>query len=498
MHASVTTSSGKLRGRSDAGIQLFAGIPFARPPLGALRWRAPEPVEPWADERDASEFGASAPQLPLAGGMGDLIGIPSQTRSEDCLTLNVWTPEADGARRPVMVWIHGGGNTVGSGTQPRIDGQHLARHGDVVVVTLNYRLGSLGFLHSPELGASGNEGLLDQLAALRWVRREIANFGGDPGNVTVFGQSAGGFDIAQLMGLPAAAGAFDKAVPMSGSLTPQVPADRAAATAARFAERFGGFDALRSAPADELIAFQQEITSGGTGPRARFGPVLDGAVIQRDAAVGVASGAHTRGMPLMIGCTRDEFALFTVSNEALAGLDDDGLLRMVRGLRGDRARATIDGYREARTARGESSEPLAIWNALMTDQMFRIPAIRTAELHSAHTPQTFMYVFDHASPALEGRLGSCHSLDIPFIWGTYGADNMRGFCGSGATVEALSSVMMDLYVAFARNGDPATDALPDWPRYDTARRATMHLGEKCHVEDAPCEPERAIWDELAS
>ena len=489
MSTAVTTTAGGLRGDEVDGIRRFRGIPFAQPPQGELRWQAPRPVEAWPGVLDASAFAASAPQRPLAGGIGDLIGIPSQTESEDCLYLNVWTPGLDDARRPVLVWIHGGGNVVGSGTQPRIDGQHLARRGDVVVVTLNYRLGSLGFLHAPELGACGNEGLLDQLAALRWVRREIAAFGGDPRNLTVFGQSAGGFDIAQLMGWPGAAGAFDKAVPMSGSLTPQVSRAQAAKVAARFAERFGGFDALRKAPFAELLAFQEELVA----QRVRFGPVLDGQVITDDAALGVAAGTHTRGMPLMIGNTRDEFTLFTVTNPALSDLDDAGLLRLAKPVLAERAEAIVDGYRVAREARGAGTAPLEVWNAIMTDSMFRMPAIRTAELHTAHTPATWMYLFDYESPALEGRLGSCHSIDIPFIWGTTQVENMRSFCGSGAAVDALSERMMETWLAFARTGDPNSAALPDWPAYDASRRATMRLGEKCRVEDAPFDDERALW-----
>ena len=189
MAVKVTTGCGHLRGSKINGILTFKGIPFAKPPVGELRWRAPEPIEPWPGVRVASAFGPSSMQAGFPGGNQDLIGIPSETTDEDCLYLNVWTPALAGSR-PVMVWIHGGANLVGSGSQPRINGEYLAGEGDVVLVTLNYRLGALGFLYSPELGATGNEALLDQIAGLRWVRREIANFGGDPGNVTVFGQSA--------------------------------------------------------------------------------------------------------------------------------------------------------------------------------------------------------------------------------------------------------------------------------------------------------------------
>ena len=365
-----------------------------------------------------------------------------------------------------------------------------------MVVTLNYRLGALGFLHAPELGASGNEALLDQVSALRWVRREIAHFGGDTANITVFGQSAGGFDIAQLLAMPVAAGCFDKAVPMSGSLVPQVSKKRAAETTARFAERFGGLHKLRGVPAEELLEFQLELTQGELAGAVRFGPVRDGDVIRDDAAVPIGAGTYTAGMPLMIGNTRDESALFILGNAELSDLDEAGLLKRAQRLFGELSDNAIEVYRNARAARGQSTAPLDILVAMLTDQTFRIPATRTAELHASHTPRTWMYLFDYESPAGEGRLGSCHSLDIPFIWGTHAAGNMKRFCGEGAVVRELSERMMDTYLSFARTGDPENESLPAWPRYDARERATMHLGEKCYVERAPLEEERQLWASL--
>lgn len=493
MRPLVETSFGKLRGKEDDGIMVFRGIPFAAPPVGDLRWRPPQPAETWSGEKDASEFGASAPQGRFPGGVGDLIGIPSERTSEDCLYLNVWTPGLEG-RRPVMVWIHGGGNTVGSGTQPRINGKRLAGRGDVVMVTTNYRLGALGFLHAPELGASGNEALLDQTAALRWVRNEIANFGGDPANVTVFGQSAGGFDIAQLMGLPAAKGCFDKAVPMSGSLTVPVPKKNAERTTARVAERFGGMEKLRSVPYEEILKYQIELLER-TDRRDRFAPVLDGKVILEDAAVPLGKGTQTRGMPLLIGNTLDEFALFTVPGGTLDDLDNERLSGMARRIFGENTTSAMDVYREARESRGQAVTPLDIWNAMVTDQIFRMPAIRTAELHSSHTPQTWMYLFDYISPAYDGRLGACHSIDIPFVWGTYMVEKMKVFCGEGPIVEELSERMMDIYLAFARTGNPRTDDIPEWPVYDTESRATMRMGKKFRVEEQPMDEERLFWEQ---
>lgn len=488
----VETSRGIVRGAALDGVTVFKGIPFAAPPVGDLRWRAPQEPGAWTGVRDATEFGSSAMQNSL-GEMGEMIGVAGGPQSEDCLYLNIWTPGADERNRPVMVWIHGGGNTVGSGSQPRVNGESLARHGDVVVVTFNYRLGAFGFLHAPELGATGNEALLDQVAALRWVRKEISAFGGDPSNVTVFGQSAGGFDIAQLLAMPAAEGCFDKAIPMSGSLRPPTPAEKAHDVAKRFAERFGGFERLRDTAAEELLAYQGELTASGGW---QVGPVLDGDVIAEEASVAIGEGRFTKGMPLIVGTCRDEWGLWTGLDERMTNLDDEGLRKLASRLFGERTDEAIEVYRTAREARGEDVVAVAVWRAMMTDAMFRMPGIRTAELHSAHTAETWMYLFDYESPAADGRLGACHSLDIPFIWGTYGAENMPRFCGTGAEVEALSTVMMDTYLAFARHGNPNNPSLPEWDTYNVTDRLTMRLGTDPFVDTAPGDAERHFWANL--
>lgn len=486
---SVETSCGKLRGSVEGGVHVFKGIPFARPPVGALRWRAPQPVAPWAGVRDALEFGPCAIQSPIPGDVGELIGIATHETSEDCLYLNVWSPGLGPANRPVLVWIHGGGNTVGAGSQPRVNGEHLARQGDVVVVTVNYRLGALGFLHAPALGASGNEALLDQVAALRWVRREIGAFGGDPENVTVFGQSAGGFDIAQLMAMPAAAGCFDRAVPMSGSLTRPVSAEAAEKTAAALAEALGGWETLREVPAERILQQQSRL------PGARWAPTLDGEVIAEDAATVLAEGRFTTAMPLMIGHTRDESTLFTMFNERLANLDRAGLVALARRHFEDAADDAVACYEDERAAAGLPATPAAVWAAISTDQMFRSPAIRTAECHGKHTAAVWMYRFDRPSPAHDGRLGACHSLDIPYVWGTYGLPAMRRFCGDDEAVGRLSSWVMGAYLAFARTGEPQVDGVP-WPAYeggDAGRRTTMLFDEEPQTAEAPFDATRALW-----
>jgi len=491
----VRLSYGTLRGVTHDGVHVFKGIPYAAPPIGDARWRAPMPPAPWTGERAYTEFGASAMQGDL-GALGEMIGVAAGPIDEDCLTLNVWTPDLTDEEHPVMVWIHGGGNVVGSSAQPRFDGDYFARRGEIVVVTINYRLGAFGFLHAPELGATGNEALLDQIAALRWVRKEIRKFGGNPKDVTVFGQSAGGFDITQLMAMDAAAGCFDKAILMSGSLSPQIPRAEAAVTGARFAERFGGFDALRFVPAQQILDYQLTLTGGQLGGAVRFGPVNDGEVIRADAAIALGAGTHSQGIPLMIGTARDEWGLWTAMDPAFQKLEEAGLEKLAQRPFGNRAREGIDVYRAARNRRGEDVRPVALWRAIMTDSMFRIPAIRTAELHSRHTPATFMYLFDFESPALEGRLGACHSLDVPFVWGTTGVGNLKRFCGDWHLVRCLSEIIHDAYVTFAKLGNPS-NMMFKWPAYEAGQRTTMRINFESHRENAPMEAERAFWESLA-
>lgn len=482
----VDTSYGKLEGMEQGGLDIFLGIPFAQPPIGERRWLAPSPPDSWSGVRAAKEFGNCAIQSTIPGAVGELIGIATGATSEDCLYLNVWTPRCDAQKRPVMVWIHGGGNTVGSGSQPRVNGEHLARTGDLVVVTLNYRLGALGFLHAPELGSTGNEALLDQVAGLRWVKDNIAAFGGDASNVTVFGQSAGGFDIAQLMAMPAAAGAFDKAVPMSGSLTNQVTQEAALATSSALADRFGGYAKLREVPAAQILEAQTQISG------ARWAPTRDGVVISEDAGSVLARGDHTRDMPLMIGHTRDESTLFTIFNREFKDMKDEQLAVLMEQSVNERSREAIDCYREDREVEGLSNAPIDVWAAVSTDRMFRLPAIRTADAHRQHTSDVFMYRFDWESPAEDGRLHSCHSLDIPFVWGTYNLERMRRFCGEGSEVESLSSKLMNAYIAFARTGNPNHEGIPQWRTYDD-NRATMEFNADIAEVDAPMDRTRQFW-----
>ena len=485
----VETSYGKLRGHRNTDLSIFKGIPFAEPPVGDRRWRAPQNKQPWPGIKDALEYGPCAIQSTIPGDIGELIGIATHTTSEDCLYLNIWTPQTDTQKRPVMVWIHGGGNTVGAGSQPRVNGEHLSRMGNVVIVTINYRLGALGFMHAPALGATGNEGLLDQVAALRWVRNEIAHFGGDPNNVTVFGQSAGGFDIAQLMAMPCAEGCFDKSIPMSGSITKQVSPDEGLRASSALFEMLGGLDKMRSVDAEKILKCQSKV------PKARWAPTRDGSVLLEDAKTVLASGKHTKGMPLMIGHTRDESTLFTMFIERFRNMTRDELIKRASNHFGEEADTAIQCYEDDRQTHGLRNNPVDIWAAISTDSMFRLPAIRTAECHTEHTADVWMYRFDHESPAHDGMLQSCHSLDIPFVWGTYDLPQMRRFCGTGLHVSELSRQIMSAYLAFAHTGNPNNQSTPDWNRYEAKSRNTLLLNKEISIEKAPLDAIRSFWEE---
>ncbi|MFN0148272.1 MAG: carboxylesterase/lipase family protein, partial [Dehalococcoidia bacterium] len=424
----VSTTAGHLRGAAEGALHVFRGIPFAKPPVGDLRFRAPQPPEPWTGVRDALAFRPAA--LQVASPVGAALAMDIDATDEDCLYLNVWTPSPEG-RRPVMVWVHGGAFVIGSGSQPLYDGSGLAARGDVVVVTLNYRLGLFGFLHGKTLcgdalDSTGNEAILDQVAALRWVRDEIAAFGGDPDNVTVFGESAGAISVAALLGMPAARGLFQKAILESGSANLVATATAASETAAKILAHFGLEPAeahrLRAIPAADLLEAQTAVTPRTSG--VAYGPVIDGDVLPRSPFDAVAAG-ETRGVALLGGTTMDELKLFAFMDPGVFQLDEDGLQARIEAVLPGRGAAAIATYRSAREGRGEPVTPFETYEAIMTDNAMRYPVNRLLELQAAHTPQVYAYLFTHPSPSLGGMLGACHAIDLPFVFGTYGLEAMK-------------------------------------------------------------------------
>ena len=504
MDPRVETASGFVAGASENGVLVFRGIPYAKPPQGALRLAAPQPPEPWTGVREARAFGASAPQNP--GRLAALLGSPDERFAEDCLYLNVWTPAADAAKRPVLVWLHGGGFTTGSGSQPIYDGARLARRGDVVVVTLNYRLGALGFLGLPgSAGACANPGLLDQIAALRWVQENVAAFGGDPAQVTLFGESAGAMSVGTLLGTPRARGLFARAILQSGAASNVYEPEDAQRVAETFMKELGlaadDLTGLRAQPLAAVLAAQERAGQQllGIVRQLPFQPVVDGDLLPRAPLEAIAGGL-SRDVATLIGTNLEEQKLYSPTDPKAQTLDAEGLLRRCRRTlpepgpdgrpRGERA---VEHYRAAREGRLDVS-PRELWYAIETDRWFRLPATRLAERQSELAAATFSYLFTWKSPALGGMLGSCHALEIPFVFGCVDDRLVQRFVGEHPAAAVLSQRMQDAWLAFARTGEPGHAGLDPWPRYDAERRATMIFGESCRVEHAPFESERAFWD----
>jgi len=499
------TTAGVLRGVLEAGIWVFRGVPYAQVTGPEGRWRAAQAPATWTGTRVASSWGPIAPQTPPVPGFS----FPNDpiASDEDCLNLNVWTPGLDDGCRPVLVWLHGGGFTTGSGSSALFAGGRLASKG-VVVVTVNYRLGALGLLAHPDLvsedgAGSGNWSLRDQLVALGWVKENIAGFGGDPGNVTLFGESAGAMSISTLLAAPEASGLFHRAVIESGP-----PATASTQWATKRAERLAGHvgvrtDALatlRHVTADRLVTATQrlavEAPSDGGLPMALL-PVVDGVLLERPPGDLIVEG-KAASVPILVGTTRDECALFTTADQGDPDVDDVRVAQRLARLVGPAGSDIVDAYRHARLARGEPAAGRDLWTAVTTDYVFRLPLQALATAYAKYQPSTYSYLFTWESPFLSGMFGSCHGLEIPFVFGTVGDPAIQVFTGSGPEATSLSEQMQHAWIAFARNGDPSCDAVGSWPAYDAARRPTMVLGPGARVEDDPRRAERLIWEETGT
>ena len=508
----VTVAQGRLRGVWRGDLWSFSGIPYGRAPIAALRWRPPLEADHWSDVRDASTFGPIAPQSAAVPGITSPSDPDeSEPHSEDCLSLNVWTPalpeaptSTPGAGRPVMVFIHGGGFTSGGGSVFLYRGGNLVRNGDTVVVTINYRLGALGFLGHRDLadpdGLVGNWGLQDQIAALRWVRNNIAVFGGDPDRVTVFGESAGGFSVAALLGTPAAKGLFRRAIVQSGGVHVH-SVEEAERSGDRLAAALGvascSREALERVPATELVAATEEMGKRRPDPGMiplPFLPVVDGAFLPDHPLAAMAHGTAD-GVDLLLGTNRDELTLFGLGNPSLMAMDDEGLTRWVANAVPDMAAGeVVDAYRSARQRRGEPVDPTAIWVAFGTDVVFRWPSLQLAATHVARGSRAYVYLFDWESPAFGGILGSCHALELPFVFGAVHVPVVQVFSGGGPEVEMLSSQMQRAWLAFAAEGDPGHDSIDAWRRWDPGNRSTMIFGAHTRAENAPRNEELSVLE----
>ena len=494
-HVQAETDAGVLRGAvAPDGVASFLGVRYAAPPVGAGRFRPPRPETPWTGVRDALEFGPAAMQPP-----SPLVDRGLEL-SEDCLTLNVWVPpEASAAA--VMVWFHGGGFTTGASSIPWYHGAALARRG-VVVVTVNYRLGPLGFLHLEALGGEGwagaaNLGLSDQALALDWVQRNIASFGGDPGRVTIFGESAGAMSVSVQLAFPTAKGTFHRAIAQSGSATHVHESGGAEQVATAVLEGLGldgrSLERLRDLPAQAFIDVQASVAEPqGGGLGLPFRPTVDGTTLPH------APIDHLGAVPLMTGTTLEEMRLFVAMARLVGGgrpLDEDRLLRRIGRMQAAIGRNSPEPAEVAALYRerlGPDATPDDVFIAVSTDLTFRMPAIEMVEAHPGD--DTWMYLFTHESSAFEGLLGSAHAVEIPFAFENL---HQRGpaFLVGDVTEERLrlADAMAGAWVAFATEGDPSTPSLGEWPRYDRVSRSTMLLDTACRVVDDPQGEERLVW-----
>jgi carboxylesterase type B len=485
MEPIVATSYGKVRGSVEEGVARFLGVSYAAAPFGVNRFQAPVAPEPWDGVRDALEYGPTAPKPAYRAVFATLLDDPI-IPGEECLNLNIWAP-ADGAGRPVMVWIHGGAFRNGSGAVPNYDGTNFARDG-VVCVTINYRLGVEGFLQLP--GAPANRGLLDQIAALEWVRDNIAEFGGDPGNVTVFGESAGGMSVTTLLSLEL--GLFHKAIAQSGAGQVVQTAEDALMVTRELAERLGvpptaeGFAAV---PAEKIIPVQAALSDefAARPDPARWGestvqanlpyvPVIDGELLRRRPVDAIAAGAG-RDVPLLTGTTAEEYRFFLMPTGLAQRVTTEGLVGIL-------ARRGIDpAIAEVYQRNRPDASPGDVLCAIITDSFFRIPTYRVAE---GRGEATYMYEFAWQTPVHD--LGACHALEVGFVFGNL----RRGGLAGDDPPSALSALMHRAWADFATSGDPG------WAPYDLATRPVMVFdGDGGRVVPDLRADERLLWDKAA-
>jgi para-nitrobenzyl esterase len=467
----VSTPSGSLRGLALEGADAYLGIRYGEPPA---RFQAPVAATPWTGERDATAFGPSAPQ-PVGGPFSGLVpGMGVGEQSEDCLSLNVWSPHgAEGL--PVMVWLHGGAFTIGGSSLPTYDGRLLATEQRVIVVSPNYRLGALGWLSGLD-GVTPNCGLLDQLLALEWVRDHITAFGGDPGNVTVFGESAGAGSVIHLLASPRAEGLVHKAIAQSPGAGQTLTRHSAGLVSAALVEALDGRD-LRAVPVVELLEAQQLVADRlvmTVGVMA-FHPAVDGSTIPQAP---LADGPLL-DVPLLAGTTSEEMRLFadpvfsTFDLGTLAGVMEPLLSAEAhRPLGVEAVTAAIGPYAEVHH---DSRE---IFAALATDQVMRLPL---TDLLDQHRGPAYTYDFTWRA---SGDVGACHAVDLPFTFGTLDREGWGEWVGDPDDAEGLSRSVREAWATFARTGDPAAKGLPAWPAYD-AQRLTMALGRTVEVVADP-------------
>ncbi len=497
--AIATTTAGQLQGAFEDGLYVFRGVPYGASTAGAGRFKPPKPRAAWGGVRDAIVFGPICPQEgSVATGQGSdaTVGfIEKLPQSEDCLVLNLWTPGLDDGRRPVMVWLHGRGYSQGAGSEGWYDGTELAESGDVVVVTINHRLNVFGYLHLAELGGedfagSGVAGMLDAVLSLEWVRDNIAEFGGDPSRVLLFGESGGGAKVSTMLALPSGEGLFHRAVIQSGPSLRATEPEGATAIAERLLVRLGlradELSELQQVPFEKVTEAIGRVSDDEEGGPLGFRPVLDSQYFPNHPFDPVAAPSSV-GVAVMIGSNRDESALFSTGDAARGTMDEDELMTRAERILGDRKDAVVEVYREQRP----EATPWDLYTAISSERT-RLASIQLAESQAAASDQpVYMYLFDWETDFGDGLYKACHALEIPFV---FNHPDLVPLTGSLPGQEELAEEMSQAWIAFARSGDPNHPGLPQWDPYDAERRATMVFDTESQAVDDPRREERLAWE----
>lgn len=511
--------AGAFRGRTAEGVRVWKGIRYAQPPVGRLRWRDPVPAAVSDDVMDASAFGSAAPQqanpaIPLG---------PGTVMSEDCLFLNVWAPDdvsdpgrqsaqrtntgaavdGESSPRPVMVWVHGGAYTFGSASQLLFDGTRLVADGDVVLVTINYRLGAFGFLDLSGIDADrfdGNLALKDVLLALRWVQENIHAFGGDPGRVTVFGESAGGGLVTTLLATPSAEGLFHRAIAQSSPASSVYGPERARQVAVRFLAELGITEEIAAdaaaASVDEIVragmAVYAAVPDAAPGTLA-FAPVIDGELVP-ESPVTVLHEGRGLAVPLLIGTNKDEAALFTFMKSPLIPISEERILQMFRDMKEESPSMDLPSEKQVLGAY-EQVRQRAIGLGIARDIGFRMPTLWIAEGHSA-IADVWLYRFDYSTPFLRLiGLGATHATELPYLWGNLdgGPKDPTFKLGGRRTAREISARMLQRWTAFAHGREPDVEAEWRWDPYRVDRRTTLVIDRSDRVVDDLDRSLRAGW-----
>jgi para-nitrobenzyl esterase len=486
----VETTTGKVRGRFISGVNAYQGIPYGASTAGANRFMPPVKPKPWSNVLDTVEWGPEAPQGPHLEIPEVAATIPKVGISEDCLRLNVWTTSLDrNAKRPVMVWLHGGGFTSGNGGYTMYDGSSMARRHDLVMLSVNHRLNSFGFLYLPEIGGSqfaeaSNVGILDVVAALEWVRDNIASFGGDPGNVTIMGQSGGGGKVSTLMAMPSAKGLFHRAILQSGANLAGITRTDASRVSATLMSKLSAKTVadLQKVPMDTLI----EATLNTQG--LTFGPVVDGKTLP-GGPFDPAAPSYSADIPVLTGTTEYEITFFPTTR--FDPLDDAALRASFK----QTARAVNDADVENLVSVYKKGRPGLTnldYSLILASDNYRARVITQAERKSQQKAPVYLYYFTWQSPVREGKLKSFHCAEIPFAMAN--VDAARSMTGTGQNRYALEDKMSAAWAAFAKSANPNHKGLPNWPVFDMKTRPTMVFDNTCKVVNDPYGAERRAFD----